>query len=215
MLLAIKHYVLIRITIFFKGKNPTQPPPCFSEEEKTHSFIHWQIQWCMAQNVSLCCLPNFYYMHEACYKPEVSSVCCWRGVCAFICLSFESKVYLFIKHEPWHLKIPHRKSSPWGQPTSTSVKLNAVTNASNYPPLLMSVKGLFVPMLVLTKLICFSECWSADLLVFLSVLEQESSRHKPAQRKAKWHFFLTTNSWHRTDVQERLQWGLLRVWSLH
>lgn len=113
------------------------------------------------------------------------------GVCVhlFIYLSFESKVYLFIKHEPWHLKIPHRKSSPWGQPTSTSVKLNAVTNASNYPPLLMSVKGLFVSMLVLTKLICFSECWSADLLVFLSVLEQESSRHKSAQRKTKWHFF--------------------------
>lgn len=129
--------------------------------------------------------------------------------------SFESKVCLFVKHGPWHLKLPHRKSSPWGQPASTLVKLNAVTNASNYPPLLIAIKGLFVSMLVLTKSICFSEYWSADLLVFLSVSEQESSRHISAQRKVKWPFFVTTNGWHGTDNQERLQWGLLRVWSLH
>lgn len=30
----------------------------------------------------------------------------------FIYLSFESKVCLFIKHEPWHFIMPHRKSSP-------------------------------------------------------------------------------------------------------
>lgn len=38
-------------------------------------------------------------------------------------------------------------------PATTLVKLNAVTNASNYPPLLIAIKGLFVSMLVLTKLI--------------------------------------------------------------
>lgn len=38
-------------------------------------------------------------------------------------------------------------------PATTLVKLSAVTNASNYPPLLIAIKGLFVSMLVLTKLI--------------------------------------------------------------
>lgn len=156
------------------------------------------------------------YVYVTCCKPQVFQYVV-GGACVhlLIYLSLESKVCLFIKHEPWHLKIPHRKSSPWRKPTSTSVKLNAVTNASNYPPLLIAIKGLFVSMLVLTKLICFSECWSADLLVFLSVLEQESSRDRSAQRKLKWSFFVTANLWYGTDNQERLQWGLLRVWSLH
>lgn len=106
-----------------------------------------------------------------------------------------------------------RKSSPWGQPASTSVKLNAVTNASNYPPLLIAIKGLFVSMLVLTKLICFSECWSADLLVFLSVLEQEISRHRSAQRKVKWHFFceykFMTQNWQPGEAAMRIAESLV------
>lgn len=38
-------------------------------------------------------------------------------------------------------------------PTTTLVKLNAVTNASNYLPLLIAIKDLFISMFVLTILI--------------------------------------------------------------
>lgn len=199
----MKHYVLIRLTIFFWREKSLSKLPHASQMREKHTY--WVIDWYWGACFKMLVFTSFQisiYMHAACCKPEIIPICCWRGVCVFIDLSFENKVCLFIKHEPCHLKIPHRKSSPWGQPTSTSVKLNAVTTASNCSPLLIAIKGLFVSMLVLTKLISFSECWSADLLVFLSVLEQESSRHRSAQRKVKWCFFVTTNLWHRTDNQE-------------
>lgn len=49
-------------------------------------------------------------------------------------------------------------------PTTPSVKLNAVTNASNYPPLLIAIKSLFVSMLVLTELI--SVLVSAEVQIY-------------------------------------------------
>lgn len=49
-------------------------------------------------------------------------------------------------------------------PTTALVKLNAVTNASNFPPLLIAIKGLFVSMLVLTKMI--SVLVSAEVQIY-------------------------------------------------
>lgn len=49
-------------------------------------------------------------------------------------------------------------------PATTLVKLNAMTNGSNYPPLLIAIKGLFVSMLVLTKLI--SGLVSAEVQIY-------------------------------------------------
>lgn len=70
--------------IFFKGQNPTQTPTCFSEEEKhTYSVIDWYCGACFKKLI-FAIFQISIYMYAACCKPEVSPVCCWRDVCAFI-----------------------------------------------------------------------------------------------------------------------------------
>lgn len=58
----------------------------------------------------------------------------------------------------------------------TSVKSDAVINASNYPPLLIATKDLFVSMLALTKLISVLVSAEVQSSVSLNIgtVEQQS-----------------------------------------
>lgn len=122
MLSCNYHYVLSRLTNYFlKKKKPQKPPYASWRKKSTCIQSHRLVLWCIFQTVKTLLFSNLLFIciqfvvNQKCFQyvvGEGEGDSGGREVCLFIYLCFESKVCLFIKHEPWCLKMSHRKSSP-------------------------------------------------------------------------------------------------------
>lgn len=109
MLLAIRHYVLIRLTTFFWREKILPKLPHASQRRKntpilslTGTVARFKMLVLLYSKFLFICMQLF--VKQKCFQYIVGGVC----VHLLIYFSFESKVCLFIKHEPCHLKIPQK-----------------------------------------------------------------------------------------------------------
>lgn len=152
-------------------------------KRKAHLLWHRLALWWFFQNVRYYFLSIFYLYVVSC-KTEAFSTCCHGRngglLMGFICnyffvFFFGGQGVLLI----WKHGLPIYKMWAMGHenatqkiitlreencPTATLVKLNAMTNASSYPPLLIAIKCLFASTLMLSKLI--SALMSAEVKIY-------------------------------------------------